>query len=113
MKRLLALFLTAACLYAQPPMPTDSWPTYNGDFSGRRFSPAAKINATNVKSMSLAWTWKLTASGGSSSNIRSSPLMVDGVIYLSTQDNTFAVDAHTGRELWHYIWPSSGGRHNG
>ncbi len=94
-------------------MPTDSWPTYNGDFSARRFSSLTKINANNIKSLTLAWTWKLSASGGSSSNLRSTPLMIDGVIYLSTEDNAFAVDARTGREIWHYVWPSSGGRHNG
>ncbi len=105
--------LAAAALPAQPPMPTDSWLTYNGDYTGRRFSPLTKINATNIDSLSLAWTWKLNASGGSSSNIRSVPLMQDGVIYLDTEDNAWAVDARTGRELWHYIWPSSGGRHNG
>src|SRR5438874_9774834 len=88
-----ALWLAVLTIHAQPPMPTDSWPSYNGDFSGRRFSPASKINAANVKSLSLAWNWKLTASGGSSSNIRSTPLMIDGVIYLSTEDNAFAVDA--------------------
>jgi alcohol dehydrogenase (cytochrome c) len=110
---LIAAFGLATGAFAQPPMPTDSWPTYNGDFSGRRFSPAAKINDRNVTSLSLAWTWKLNASGGSSSNIRSTPLMEDGTIYLSTEDNAWAVDARTGRELWHYIWPSKGGRHNG
>jgi alcohol dehydrogenase (cytochrome c) len=110
----IALFVfAAAALPAQPPMPTDSWLTFNGDYSGRRFSPLAKINSANINSLSLAWTWRLTASGGSSSNLRSSPLMEDGVIYLSTEDNAFAVDARTGREMWHYIWPSSGGRHNG
>ena len=107
------IVLAAAALSAQPPMPTDSWLTYNGDYSGRRFSPLTKINATNIDSLSLAWSWKLSASGGSSSNIRSTPLMQDGVIYLSTEDNGFAIDARTGREIWHYIWPSSGGRHNG
>ncbi len=119
MKRLQAATLIAATLtlaasiQGQPPMPTDSWPTYNGDFTGRRFSPLTKINATNIKSLSLGWTWKLTASGGSSSNLRGTPLMVDGVIYINTEDNAWAVDARTGREIWHYIWPSSGGRHNG
>ncbi len=103
----------AAYLSAQPPMPTDSWPTYNGDFSGRRFSTLKKINSNNIDSLTLAWTWRLTASGGSSSNLRSTPLMTDGIIYLSTEDNAFAVDARTGREKWHYVWPSSGGRHNG
>ena len=93
--------LAASALHAQPPMPTDSWLTYNGDYSGRRFSPLTKINATNIDSLSLAWTWKLSASGGSSSNIRSTPLMQDGVIYLSTEDNGFAIDNATGSEIWH------------
>jgi glucose dehydrogenase len=35
--------------------PTDSWPTYNGDFSGRRFSPLTRVNAGNVHALSLAW----------------------------------------------------------
>ena len=28
--------------------PADSWPTYNGDYSGRRFSDLKQINATNI-----------------------------------------------------------------
>jgi alcohol dehydrogenase (cytochrome c) len=37
-------------------LPTDNWPSYNGDYSGRRFSPLAHINSTNVTAMTLAWT---------------------------------------------------------
>ena len=39
--------------------PTDSWPTYNGDYSGRRFSPLTKINTSNVDSLSLAWVYRI------------------------------------------------------
>jgi Glucose dehydrogenase len=39
---------------------TDSWPTYNGDYSGRRFSPLSKINSTNVGSLSLGWVYGST-----------------------------------------------------
>ena len=35
--------------------PTDAWPTYNGDYSGRRFSPLTQINSSNVHTLSLAW----------------------------------------------------------
>ena len=38
----------------------ESWPTYNGDYSGRRFSALAQINQSNVKSLTLAWTRRLT-----------------------------------------------------
>jgi alcohol dehydrogenase (cytochrome c) len=34
---------------------TNTWPTYNGDYSGRRFSTLDQINAANVNSLTLAW----------------------------------------------------------
>jgi alcohol dehydrogenase (cytochrome c) len=43
----------------QPPV--DDWPTYNGDYSGRRFSPLSKINASNINSLSLACTGSTAA----------------------------------------------------
>ena len=87
---------------------TDSWPTYNGDYSGRRYSTLAQITDANVKALSLAWMHPLT---GSQLAIKSTPLMIDGILYISTQDNAYAIDARTGRERWHYIWPSKGGNH--
>jgi alcohol dehydrogenase (cytochrome c) len=41
----------------------DSWPTYNGDYSGRRFSALKAINTATVKNLSLAWSIRLTAGG--------------------------------------------------
>jgi len=43
--------------------PTDSWPTYNGDYSGRRFSPLTQIHAENVRSLSLAWMFRVAILG--------------------------------------------------
>src|SRR5580658_6283430 len=40
---------------------TDAWPTYNGDYSGRRFSTLRQINQLNVKSMTLAWIYRASA----------------------------------------------------
>ena len=94
---------------------TDSWPTYNGDYSGRRFSALTKINASNVGGLSLAWVYRLNTGGapvvGSSTTIKSTPLQINGVLYFSTPDHVWAVDARTGREIWHYLWKSSGGNH--
>src|SRR3954470_8198145 len=39
--------------------PTDAWPTYHGDYSGRRYSTLAQINAGNVKGLSLAWVYRV------------------------------------------------------
>ena len=35
------------------------------------------------------------------------PLLVDGVLYFTITDNVWAMDALTGRELWHYTWPNN------
>ena len=114
---LLALVLTAAPLLLcgqgldpakllQPP--TDTWPSFHGDYSGRRYSTLSQIDASNVRSLSLAWVYR-----ANSTSIKSTPLEVNGVLYFTTPDNVWAIDARTGRELWHYVWKSSGGDHIG
>lgn len=84
------------------------WPTYNGDYSGRRFSSLSQINAGNVKTMTLAWTFD---SGGAP--IKATPLMVHGVVYFSVPDHAWAIDARTGRMLWTWSNKSRGGTHIG
>ena len=41
-----------------------TWPTFNGDYSGRRFSTLAHINAANVKALSLAWLYTIATNAG-------------------------------------------------
>ena len=79
---------------------TGSWPTYNGDYSGRRFSTLTKITAANVKHLSLAWIYDLPSPG----TIKATPLQVGGVLYFTTPNHVYAVEARTGRELWHYTF---------
>ncbi len=88
--------------------PTDAWPTYNGDYSGRRFSPLKQINSTNVHTLALAWA---TRFGGGTGNIsiKSTPLMVNGILYFTAPNQVWAADARTGRELWHYQYPPNSG----
>ena len=92
--------------------PVDSWPTYNGDYSGRRFSTLSDINANNIRTLSLAWVYRLQT-GSEGGAIKSTPLLVNGVLYFTIPDHVFAVDARSGRELWHYRWNSKGGWHLG
>jgi alcohol dehydrogenase (cytochrome c) len=89
---------------------SSSWPTYNGDYSGRRFSSLKKITDNNVKHLSLAWLYDVPAGGP----IKATPLLVDGVLYFSAPDHAYAVEARTGREIWHYTWTRNrGGTHIG
>src|SRR5947209_558705 len=56
--RVRVLLLAAAALPIFS-LAQDAWPTYNGDFSGRRFSPLTEINASNIGSLSLAWFYRV------------------------------------------------------
>ena len=113
----LALILLPLALQAQPSPPasarqaqeprTESWPTYNGDYSGRRYSTLTKIDADNVKHLGLAWSYRLSAQGAGS--IKATPLVVNGVAYISVPDHVWAIDARTGREIWHFEWKGKGG----
>ena len=87
----------------------DTWPTYFGDYSGRRYSTLTKITDKNVKNLSLAWMAETTGGG-----IKATPLLLNGVLYFATPDHAWAMDARTGRELWHYTWTHNrGGIHIG
>ena len=58
--------------------PTDSWPTYSGDFSGQRYSPLTQVNRNTVKALSLAWTSHITAGAPGSNAPGGVPTIVGG-----------------------------------
>ncbi len=94
--------------------PVEAWPTYNGDYSGRRFSTLSKINATNVQALSLAWIYRMRAGSANSGGVlKSTPLLVNGALYFTIPDHVFSVDARSGDEIWHSEWKSKGGWHLG
>ena len=87
----------------------DSWPMYHGDYSGRRHVNLTQITPHNVGTLSLAWAFQTNQSA----QIKSSPLLVDGVLYFTVPDNIWAVDARSGHLIWHYSRPSTKGDHIG
>ena len=93
--------------------PTDTWPTYHGDYSGRRYSTLSKINASNINSLSLAWVHRTSANGGGGVRVSATPLEINGVLYFTVPDHVWAVDARTGRLIWHHQWQAKGGIHIG
>jgi alcohol dehydrogenase (cytochrome c) len=121
---------------AQPPLDpaqilkpsADSWPTYSGDYSGRRYSPLKQIDQSNVARLKPAFSSKLSFDaagaivGGEAATsppsgfrpaVRGGILKVGDVLYASAQDNAWALDARTGKTLWHYFWKTRGGTHIG
>ena len=89
--------------------PADTWPGYHGDYSGRRHSALTEITPQNVKNLSLAWAFQTRQTA----EIKSSPLLVDGILYFTVPDNIWAVDARSGHEIWHYTYPPNKGLHIG
>ena len=89
--------------------PADSWPLYHGTYDGQRHSKLEQITPQNVHGLSMAWAFQTNQKA----EIKSSPLLVDGVIYFSVPDNVWAVDALSGHQLWHYIYPPNPGLHIG
>ena len=81
----------------------DEWTTFHGDSSGRRFSTLKQVNRENVGSLTLAWAFQTHAAP-----VKGTPLMVDGVLYFTVPDHTWAVDAKTGTKIWEYNRPSEG-----
>src|SRR5215469_4718817 len=86
MTRLSLLLAVPALLAAQgldpselvkPLGSTDNWPVYGGDYSGKRYSSLKQINKDTVKSLSLAWSARLTS--GSESRKPGSNLIVEGI----------------------------------
>jgi alcohol dehydrogenase (cytochrome c) len=107
-------FATAAFAQSVDPSlllkpPADSWPTYHGDYSGQRHSRLTQITPDNVKQITLAWAFQT----GQAQSIKATPILVNGVIYVTTPDNLWAVDARSGRQIWRYAYPANDGFHIG
>ncbi len=90
-------------LLATPP--AANWTSYNGDYTGRRYSALQEINPTNVHQLRAAWVFH----PGNSQNLEATPVVIRGVMFVTSANDVFALDARTGRQLWHYSRPVSSG----
>ena len=76
-----------------------NWLMYSGAYSGQRYSELRQIDTGNVKNLEMKWILQAQVSG----SWESSPLVVDGVMYLTQRPNdVLAIDAKTGRIFWVY-----------
>lgn len=93
--------------------PITSWPTFNGDYSGRRYSTLTQISPANVNQLVQRWIYKITGIGAQrgvpAPVIKCTPLLVDGVLYITIPDHVWAINARSGNSLWHYDWVDHGG----
>jgi len=81
------------------------WPTYQGNLSGNRHSPLREINTGNVEHLAPKWMFPIT----NSKRLEVTPLVVDGVMYVTGANEVYALDARSGRQIWHYARPLTKG----
>jgi quinoprotein glucose dehydrogenase len=96
----------ALCLLAAPARPAADadWPNVGNDRGGTRYSKLAQINRNNVRDLKVAWTYR-TGDAGRRTTIECTPIVIDGVMYVSTANprpKVVALDAATGKEVWKY-----------
>jgi alcohol dehydrogenase (cytochrome c) len=76
-----------------------NWLTYSGNYLGHRYSPLAEITPANVAGLRVKWAYQMGA------RAEVSPIVVDGVMYVSGPNSAAALDLATGRELWTWSRP--------
>ncbi len=83
----------------------NNWTSYNGDYTGQRYSSLRGINKKNVAQLRPAWVFH----PGESAMLEVTPVVYNGVMYVTASNNVFALDARTGRLIWKFERPVSGG----
>lgn len=84
------------------------WPHYGRDLASTKYAPLDQITADNVGELEIVWSWDTPDNAifrndgdASAAEYKATPIMVDGVLYVSTSlGNVAAVDAVTGEQLW-------------
>jgi len=102
------------------PKPGD-WLSYNGKLNGNRYSDLTQINSTNVENLGVKWTfsiplWKQFLPDTSYYHqnmeyfgLETTPIVADGIMYVTAPHSAYALDALSGREIWEYSRPRTPG----
>jgi alcohol dehydrogenase (cytochrome c) len=101
--RPIAFIFAAVALFGQnfPDIaagPNRNWLTYHGDYAAKRHSPLREITAQNAASLVAKWTYHVDGA----TRLETTPLAVDGVMYVTNSNTVEALDARTGRRIWRF-----------
>ena len=81
------------------------WTTYHGDPGGNRYSTLTQIDKSNVARLAPHWVFPMPNVG----NVETTPVVIDGIMYISSANEVYALDAGSGRQVWHYQRPRTKG----
>jgi PQQ-dependent dehydrogenase (methanol/ethanol family) len=82
------------------------WPTYHGNISGNRHSSLDQINVSTVSRLAPAWSFPVPGQQGA---LQGTPVVADGLMYVTAVNAVWALDARTGAEVWRYSRPRTQG----
>ncbi len=82
-----------------------NWSSYDGTTLGYRYAGMDQINKSNVRRLAPAWLFNFT----STTRLQTSPVVVGGIMYVTSGNECYALDAGSGRELWHFQQPLTEG----
>ncbi len=82
-----------------------NWSTYNGNLDGNRYTSLSQINKKNVATLSPKWIFTMP----NVASLETTPVVVDGTMYVTSANECYALDAGNGRELWHFSRPRTSG----
>jgi alcohol dehydrogenase (cytochrome c) len=74
------------------------WPSYNGQTVGSRYSELTQITNANVSRLQPKWIYTVSGVRG----LQATPVVVAGVMYITYVNQCYALDAGSGRQIWHY-----------
>ena len=89
----------------RPVTSQQDWPSYNGQTNGSRYSPLTQINKSNVGRLTPKWMFSLP----NTPPLQVTPVVVEGVMYVTSANQCYAIDAGSGRQIWHYSRPRTKG----
>ena len=82
----------------RPVTSEQNWPTYNGDPGGNRYTTLTQIDKTNARRLAPRWVYSIPNAG----QLQVTPVVVDGIMYVTAPNECYALDAGSGRQLWHF-----------
>jgi alcohol dehydrogenase (cytochrome c) len=83
----------------------ENWVSYNGDYSGRRYSAMDEVTPQNVRRLKAKWSFHTAGAGV----MEVTPVVVGGVMFVTRSNDAWALDALTGKLLWHHARAVSDG----
>jgi alcohol dehydrogenase (cytochrome c) len=82
-----------------------NWVSYNGDYTGQRHSSLTQIGPGNVGHLAAQWVFHSAEPGA----LEVTPVVVAGIMFVTSANDAYALDARTGKLLWHHPRPTTQG----